>query len=80
MDFPRKRMASPRSTPLRGGGLLPVVPRPCPDVRPASTGAHRTDAGEGPSYVNKRREPTTDTETTRRHVRMIFSRPNGIWW
>lgn len=25
--------------------------------------------------VNKRREPTTDTETTRRHVRMIFSRP-----
>ncbi len=77
--LPAKAHGLPRSAPLRGGGLLPVVPRPCLDVRPVYTGAHRTDAGEGTSYVNKRREPTTDTETTRRHVRMIFSRPNGIW-
>ncbi|QDN56243.1 hypothetical protein FNV62_12240 [Streptomyces sp. RLB3-17] len=50
MDFPRKRMASPSST-------------------PSGPGAHLC--------VNKRREPTTDPQVTRRRVRAAARREEG---
>ncbi|GDY67226.1 hypothetical protein SAV14893_066190 [Streptomyces avermitilis] len=53
MDFPRKRMASPSST-------------------PAGPGAHMC--------VNKRREPTTDAQVSRRAGRAHAPRTaNGAW-
>ncbi|ESU46657.1 hypothetical protein P376_5365 [Streptomyces sp. HCCB10043] len=58
---------------------LPAKAHGLPQIGPARRlrGSPRAVAARVVYSVNKRREPTTDTETTRRHVRMIFSRPTG---